>query len=232
MFSREDFDTACQTYVSARPTDRGNCGWQWNAYSSPYQASVGYLARITTEFTLDEPSEPFANDDMEALSDGDGPVTGSRDEVVAELEDEAAAPRSTTKQPLNCQQYVVYAPGFQVPAFYFTLHDARGSPLRVDDLIRTSLFRPSAFDATTRNSFAITPSASAFPLLSQGDHPVLGTPCWYIHPCETATALNEIMSEMRYDDGGSRERRLKRTLEAWFMLLSSIVNLQHGTKTP
>ncbi|KAL1740517.1 hypothetical protein HDZ31DRAFT_47344 [Schizophyllum fasciatum] len=226
MFSREDFELACKAYVSSRPAGRNDGQWTWNDYSSPYTCAVGYgyLARTTSVFasddTLQGPAYPTV-EDMKAIESSLLDVT---DDESLEIDD-AAAPLSTTKVPLSCHQYVVYAPGFQVPAFYFTIHNSQGSPLRVDDLVRTSLFRPSAFSATARSSFAITPSASSFPLLSQGDHPVLGTPCWYLHPCETATALAEIMSEMAYDDGGSRDRRLQRTLEAWFMLLNSIVSL-------
>ncbi|KAF8231848.1 hypothetical protein L208DRAFT_1398182, partial [Tricholoma matsutake] len=42
--------------------------------------------------------------------------------------------------------------------------DTAGSPLALDDL----------------------PSVFVIPLLSQGDHPTLGTPCWYLHPCQSA----------------------------------------------
>ncbi|TRM67976.1 hypothetical protein BD626DRAFT_480410 [Schizophyllum amplum] len=175
---------------------------------------------MTRERAIEDISKSYVGSDIDALQS---------DELA--ISDDAAASQSDIEQSLSCHQYVVYSAGFQVPAFYFTIHDSGGSPLRIDDLVRTSLFRPAAFETTERNSFAVTPSASTFPLLSQGDHPILGTPCWYLHPCETATALREIVSELQCDDGDSRERCLTRTLKAWFMVLSSIVDLQQGKES-
>ena len=64
---------------------------------------------------------------------------------------------------------------------------------------------------------------STFSLLSQGDHPTLGTPCWYLHPCHTSEVVGEIMAEV---DAG--ERDAVRWLEAWFMVMSNMVDLFAG----
>ncbi|KAJ7283730.1 hypothetical protein C8J57DRAFT_1293396, partial [Mycena rebaudengoi] len=106
---------------------------------------------------------------------------------------------------LTCVQYIVYSATFQVPAFYFTLHDASGSPLSLDDLVQTTLFHRFAFEGTESTTFALSLPASAFPLLSQGDHPTLGTPCWYFHPLG--------------------EQRLERWMETWFMVLGTVVSM-------
>ncbi|KAJ7667943.1 hypothetical protein DFH06DRAFT_1184012 [Mycena polygramma] len=131
-------------------------------------------------------------------------------------DDEATA--ATPAETLTCKQYIVYSATFQVPAFYFTLHDTSGSPLALDDLVRTTLFRRFAFEGTEHTSFAVSPTGSAFPVLSQGDHPTLGTPCWYFHPCESCTAVEEIMAEVE-------DRRPLRWLETWFMVLGQVVNM-------
>ncbi|KAJ7095305.1 hypothetical protein B0H15DRAFT_105008 [Mycena belliarum] len=126
----------------------------------------------------------------------------------------AAGPVET----LNCMQYIVYSATFQVPAFYFTLHDASGSPLPLDELVQTTLFRRFAFAGTEKTSFAVSLPESVFPLLSQGDHPSLGTPCWYLHPCQSTAAVDEIMVEVG-------EQRLERWIEAWFMVLGTVVSV-------
>jgi hypothetical protein len=66
---------------------------------------------------------------------------------------------------------------------------------------------------------------SPFPLVSYGEHPVTGNPSWYIHPCETAKALAEIM-----DDKGktfaTKEAYLVSLLQAWFMVIGNVVDLE------
>ncbi|KAG9128174.1 hypothetical protein FRC07_004003 [Ceratobasidium sp. 392] len=65
-----------------------------------------------------------------------------------------------------------------------------------------------------------------FPLLSQGDHPILGTPHWYFHPCETSTAVTELLSQMPdvQWDQSSPDHPL-RWLETWFTVLSTAIDL-------
>ncbi|KAF7355214.1 hypothetical protein MSAN_01437200 [Mycena sanguinolenta] len=67
--------------------------------------------------------------------------------------DDATAPAPA--ETLTCKQYIVYSATFQVPAFYFTLHDAGGSPLALDDLVRTTLFHRFAFEGTESTSFGL-----------------------------------------------------------------------------
>lgn len=103
-------------------------------------------------------------------------------------------------------------------------HPVDGAPLSLDGILQTSIFklkRPSGSETT---SFALTLPSASFPLLSQGDHPILGTPCWYFHPCETDTAVNEFMAEVEQADW-SGEMRLVRWLELWLMIVGSILNL-------
>jgi len=150
------------------------------------------------------------------------PVIDDVEDVVDE-EDNAAL--SVTRESLVVQQYVVYSATFQVPAFYLTVHDSQGSPLSLAELVRTSVFRPFAFDGTESTTFAVSLPTSAFPLLSQGEHPTLGLPCWYFHPCETAQAVDEVMREVR-DNRWSEEEELVRWLEVWFMVVGGVVDLR------
>ncbi|KAF8224822.1 hypothetical protein L208DRAFT_1309057, partial [Tricholoma matsutake] len=103
--------------------------------------------------------------------------------------------------------------------------DTAGSPLALDDLLRSTLFQPFAFEKTEASRFALTRPSSSFPLLSQGDHPTLGTPCWYLHPCQSADAVEEVMKEVQ-QDGWVEESRLVRWLEAWFMILGTTINFK------
>lgn len=59
-------------------------------------------------------------------------------------------------------------------------------------------------------------------MLSQGDHPTLGTPCWYLHPCQTAEVVDELMREV---ECGEAERPLQ-WMEAWLMMLGNVVDFR------
>lgn len=100
-----------------------------------------------------------------------------------------------------------------------------GTPLSLSDILRTSLFKlelPSGSEAT---GFALTvPPSTSFPLLSQGEHPTLGTACWYLHPCETEAAVGEFMAEADQTDW-SEEMRLVRWMEIWIMIVGSVLNI-------
>lgn len=97
-----------------------------------------------------------------------------------------------------------------------------GTPLALSDIVESSIFKYTIPNAEL-TTFALSLS---FPLLSQGDHPTLGTPCWYFHPCESANAVEELMQEVD-TMGSTEEQRLLRWLEMWFMVVGTIVNFSH-----
>lgn len=99
-----------------------------------------------------------------------------------------------------------------------------GSPLSLEEIIKSSLFRPHTLPSADGNSFAVTLPDSPFALLSQGDHPTLGTPSWYFHPCHTADVVGEILAELEV--GRADELRW---LEAWFMVIGNMVDFFAGS---
>ena len=100
-----------------------------------------------------------------------------------------------------------------------------GSPLLLDQIAETSLFRRHALPSAKGGSFALTLPDSSLSLLSQGDHPTLDIPCWYIHPCRTEEAVGEIIAELG-DDGTDPLR----WLETWFTVMSNVVDFFAGDK--
>ncbi|KDQ29254.1 hypothetical protein PLEOSDRAFT_1103288 [Pleurotus ostreatus PC15] len=141
-------------------------------------------------------------------------------------EADEAATKPTATESLSCHQHVAYSASFQVPAFYFNIFDSNGSPLPISDILKTAFFRSSIREHTKATTFAVSAGDAAFPLLSQGDHPVLGSPSWYLHPCETANVVGEIMDEIQHNPGWNDESRLVRWLETWFMVVGTAVDLE------
>jgi len=169
--------------------------------------------------------------------------------MVDEAEDESTLGISPTPDAeiVAVQQYIVYSPTFGVPVLYFTIQDQRmslieamsgvdicldGAFLPLQEIVKTSLFRSDVLpENTTTESHAIVMESSQFPLLSFGDHPVLGMACWYFHPCETARAVNEILEAGKEEAPDEHQERPERDLllkwiEAWFLVLGTTVDLR------
>jgi hypothetical protein len=115
--------------------------------------------------------DQMQTDELEAWSDDDD---DDDDEQVSE--DDAATLTTadernlTTTRTLSFEWHVCYRAAFQAPALYFRVAELDGAPLTNDVVLPTDCSVPRS---------AIT----------QAPHPVLETPFWHIHPCETAQAM-------------------------------------------
>lgn len=113
---------------------------------------------------------------------------------------------------------------------------ADGSPLSLDRLVQTNLFKQDVLTGASVWETHIEPrpstlpplpcqeSGAVFPLVSQGDHPTLQVPCWCLHPCGTGVAVGELLA------AGSQDAAARRTpcewLETWIAMLGTAVNLR------
>jgi ubiquitin-like-conjugating enzyme ATG10 len=166
-----------------------------------------------------------------------------RGELEAFDEEEDVAAAGISLDVMTCRQYVVYSATFCSPAFYFSIHDSStlfswinrqlvltrsllyflgGAPLNLEGVTDSPLFLRSTLPETTKTSFALETPDTPFAMLSQGDHPTLGTPCWYLHPCHTAEVVEELLREV----GCEEVDPLLRWLEAWFMVLGNVVDFR------
>ncbi|KAL5487947.1 hypothetical protein ACEPAI_6055 [Sanghuangporus weigelae] len=208
MLSRDDFEKLCKAFLDkfASSSDEVFGGWSWNEHS--YLPRLGYLSRKRT-------ARSSANTSTAEV--------GEEDEVLAEESENDAATAVTREECdlLEVRQYIVYSATFQVPVFYFSVHTRSGSPLSLDGILSTSLFRRNVFPDARKTGFALQTPDHSFPLLSQGEHPTLGTPCWFFHPCETPVALTELVRA----DGGA-DTSPGRLMELWLLLVGNVVNLR------
>ena len=56
--------------------------------------------------------------------------------------------------------------------------------------------------------------------LTQNDHPTLGIPFYYIHPCQTSQAVSDLLEQDSVDNAGGDER-FAHWLDTWFAVVSS-----------
>jgi ubiquitin-like-conjugating enzyme ATG10 len=109
------------------------------------------------------------------------------------------------------------------------MYHSNGAPLTLTELLSTSLLRRSFVEDAETTGFALTRQEAMFPLLSQGDHPTTGKPCWYLHPCETTAAVEELLKEIE-DENESEDEGLLKCLKIWFLVVEGAVKLssEHG----
>lgn len=109
-----------------------------------------------------------------------------------------------------------------------------GTPLSLAQLVQSPLLhhRSAIPESSTTEVQSILlspdkPDAAPFPLLGQGEHPTLGTPSWYLHPCETSAAIKELLDDIIGDqwDEEDPQRGLVRWLSTWFMVVGSIIHI-------
>ncbi|OCH93597.1 hypothetical protein OBBRIDRAFT_790122 [Obba rivulosa] len=218
--TRSQFETACKAYVAKHSAPEGSTllngyptGWTWREHA--LLPHLGYLSRSV--LVLQEPKQLASEEESD-----DGMTSDANDADV----DPSAAATSTT-EVLTVQQHVVRSATFQVPTFYWTMHRRDGTPLSLDEMLTTGFLRTTSLPEHDKSRFALSPPDSPFPLLSQGDHPILGTPSWYLHPCHSAEAVAELLSEVHIDEW-SEEECLLGWLELWFVVLGGVVDLGSG----
>lgn len=110
---------------------------------------------------------------------------------------------------------------------------AAGSPLTLSSLLSSTILhpRPTApfYPFTTLSSPSPSSAeAPAFPFLSQGEHPTLGTPAWFLHPCETEGVMRDVLeTECESEEPGhGGEGWRGRWLKSWLMVVGSVVDLR------
>ncbi|RUS17765.1 autophagocytosis associated protein [Endogone sp. FLAS-F59071] len=115
---------------------------------------------------------------------------------------------------LTVDYHIVYSPSYQVPVLYFNAFYPDGTSLPLADLY-TCLVPP-----THLSSLSSATAASRQGSISQQDHPVLGVPYFYVHPCETAA----LMSAVRPGEGGCVGE--EGYLRAWLSLVGGAVGVR------
>lgn len=177
--------------------------------------------------------------------------------------DEATATwvASTHQVTGSVDVYVVWSPVYQVPALLFRGYDngasrainqpmltqldeltrrlpactnTGGSPLFLDELVRSSLFRTrpdeyplSTLDRMTHKGLDEGDELAHLPGVTQVEHPnVPELMCYSLHPCETAATLAEVLlPNETTSDPTDNPHSPRKTIQAWFMLVGTVVAL-------
>lgn len=216
--TRTSFAQACQKFIAVKNDDnaqneflaRGSRGWKWVNYSTKL-VHLGYLERTgyTSRQNQAQPNTPADEESSHVVED----------------EDESTAVQDlNSPELLRVQQHIAFSPTFQTPVFYFRIYSQDGAALPLSEIMQTTFFSGDVLPSDAQvTPHGISFHNSNFPVLSIGDHPVLNEPYWYLHPCQSSAAVDELMrAKPQRDD----EDSLLSWLETWFLVLRSIVDIR------
>jgi ubiquitin-like-conjugating enzyme ATG10 len=92
---------------------------------------------------------------------------------------------SESKVPLNFEFHIVFSQSYSVPTLYFRVSHANGKQLKLEEVWEVV---PKAHENATK-------SKMKWEFVTQQEHPYLGRPFFYLHPCHTAEAMKTLRSE-------------------------------------
>ena len=94
---------------------------------------------------------------------------------------------------------------------YVAHFPTEGSLLDLNSILLLRILNPLSHDVDNHHSnFSFT----------QNDHPTLGIPFYYLHPCQTSQAVSDLL-EQDFIDNAEDDERFVHWLDTWFAVVSS-----------
>ncbi|OQS04753.1 hypothetical protein THRCLA_03030 [Thraustotheca clavata] len=197
--------------------------WYWQqspAFSSPTASSSpsprpdGFLvSRQNPRFlkvapVLNVPA--IAQGDLSAAERVEDEEERERDDVEEEEEEKENEEQEEDEETVRVEQgnvvfleyHIVYSPTYRVPVLYLRGEHADGRWLSTKEIRQV-------LECEEGNEHFV----------SQDEHPLLGTPYYFVHPCETATCLALLLDGMDKPSG-------LQVLQAWLSLVQSWTHIR------
>ncbi|KAG0284410.1 hypothetical protein BGZ96_011218 [Linnemannia gamsii] len=143
-----------------------------------------------------------------------------------DYEDEENGPvtqqsKDTTLDYLSVNYHIVFSPSYQVPVLYFNAYRPDGAAISLEELYEFLV--PEEWRGAIRN-------AGLNGGISQQDHPVLNTPYFYMHPCETVPLMETILqSNSSPTSVGDGPSYLERYVVTWLSLTGQAIGVSVPT---
>ena len=123
-------------------------------------------------------------------------------------EDEATTTALDSSQSFEWRFSIVYSDTWRVPVLYFTVQDASGNPCPRDQVLS---MLPAASQQQDKWDF-----------ISYDEHPITGTPSYFLHPCQTQDLL-ELLHH--------GEKQSSTLLLSWLSMILPAIGFNLSSKT-
>ncbi|KAM9987050.1 hypothetical protein ACTFIY_011477 [Dictyostelium cf. discoideum] len=184
--------------------------WQWNQINELNNESKGY-------FTTKRYHK--INNNIENNNNNNN-NNNENFEEIKETNDDSSTIKSNNNNENNIivfQFDIIYSKSYQVPVLYlngFSSFDS--SPLSWNEIWNNLPL--SNLDKNQQ---------STIPYITQVEHPILGNPCYQLHPCETDNLMKLILlKEKDYNDHDKKEYFKDYYLLSWLSIIGPMVNIK------
>lgn len=225
QLTRQEFIQGAKKYVEEySQTDSSNDdtlgahtyarGWTWEEGNNP--PSTGHLTRT---FTFGAPRTNTIGQGDDSLLVSMGIEERNEGETVTE------APVAQM-QVWNVTQTIAFSSTWGVPLLFIEAIDENGSPLPAEELCSSALFLSKDIKGDPGAPSPLPQASSVFPTVSIGENPGNGHTGVYLHPCQTASSVSQVLSSQ----SSSPEGHELSYIEAFVMLCSTAVEMRPGSK--
>ncbi|KAG0641116.1 hypothetical protein HOY80DRAFT_956120 [Tuber brumale] len=153
-------------------------------------------------------------DEDEKVQNGGAVIIVEDEDEDEDDDEESLHPPSPSRWKVEYQ--ILLSKTYQLPILYFNLYPP--STLRIPASLQQVY--ENLTSTTTRD---VLKSVGVQGAISQADHPVLGVPYYFVHPCNTAAAMSEWQQRRR--DGGGEDFDVEKYLTVWIGVVGGAVGL-------
>ncbi|KAI7820683.1 autophagocytosis associated protein [Gamsiella multidivaricata] len=181
----------------------------------------GYLAMTQVVHDRQAPHSSAPKSRLNTVSAADQLLLDNLTEHLEDIpdEEEITVVSLDDSQDVSCNfltvtYHIVFSPSYQVPVLYFNAYRPDGVAIPIEDIYRSLV--PEDWQSSIRD-------AGLNGGISQQDHPILNGPFFYMHPCETVSLMETILSDQTFHE--SRRSFLDSYITTWLSLTGQAVGV-------
>lgn len=116
---------------------------------------------------------------------------------------------------------IVYSTSYGVPVLYFNVYSPEGSLLLLHQVIELLSNTNANFNCSQIDKWTF---------ITQGEHPFLGIPFFYLHPCKTGEFMAQVFESTQGKGKTSEESLHDKYLVSWLSFFGPLVGLFVSTQ--
>ncbi|XP_053203085.1 ubiquitin-like-conjugating enzyme ATG10 isoform X1 [Panonychus citri] len=208
--SKEQFDNYLRQFVSiSKETSE-----PWDIIEAPNPNSdYIYGSRVITKIIDSRNGSADCENDLD-----------EKDYILNDYDDQSTISPPINQQIVRFQYHVIYSESFSVPVLYFNASYANGSTIGLEEIWKLI---PSVYinDSFKSKEEQLEESLS---IISPTEHPYLGTPVYFIHPCQVSTLLINVFHGKSSRDDNQFDIFLKthNILITWLSSVGPLIGLK------
>ncbi|ORX78439.1 hypothetical protein BCR32DRAFT_270087 [Anaeromyces robustus] len=165
----EEFKNFCEFFL--KKSKQLNYNWEWMEDSN-HLKKTGYL-KFSQVIEIDKKEISSTVFKFEKDDNLDKIINDVELKMLENQYDDDNVLNEDSKTRIIWEWHIIYSPIFQIPVLFFNAWDEEYQPIDI---------------LSNKEIFPIKPLY--MPIITQKDHPILGVPYYYAHPCTTGQNMN------------------------------------------